>query len=71
LIDVVQGVIFTKMGKLDQPEVPVTETRAIVGASGWWSSLRWKKCHRADATEKRECMGIEPTESFIQTLRWF
>jgi len=21
--------------------------------------------------ELRECMGIEPTESFVQTLHWF
>lgn len=21
--------------------------------------------------DKRECIGIEPTESFVQTLHWF
>jgi hypothetical protein len=28
-------------------------------------NLRNSKC------EKRECMGIEPTESFVQTPHWF
>jgi hypothetical protein len=37
---------------------------------GAQESIGWQKASRA-LGRKRECMGIEPTESFVQTLHWF